>query len=425
MESGNVWTQYGLKASPFFVNPLDPTEKSAYPIRLFVGRTDETQHILNRILSQDNSVTMVEGLTGVGKTTFVHHLKHRLSSRKDLWLVPEDHIRVSPTDYGVDAFVRDLLYQTIVALHRDSAITDEIEDLERVQEATKLVQGSRAGSWHAEAHILGTGGGVGRGTSQTEGGIETRQRFDLLRDIALELGSIEVEGIVVHVNNLENLLLQDPDRIRPFLNGVRDYLQLPGYHFVFCGPVGFQSDYIGHDERVRSIFPLPTQLDLLTRSQVAALVKKRYDHLRIDEDEFVSPIRGDTLAELYDLFQGNLRGMFQIISDGVVRRGFVMEPSALNLADLQVLVQESCSRFLEHGLSGPAQALLDTIRGQDRPIRQTDILDEVDISQGRVSQLFSELEEGRALDLVKTRGRSKYYDLSGLAKMAYGEGTSG
>ena len=68
-----LWRRYGLKDSPYFVNPLSST--SNLPLTLFTGRQEEKRQLTN-IIRLGEGRCMVVGAPGVGKTTLVNFVRH-------------------------------------------------------------------------------------------------------------------------------------------------------------------------------------------------------------------------------------------------------------------------------------------------------------------------------------------------------------
>lgn len=93
----NLWTAYGLRGDPFFLQPLEPAlgADAARPASLLVGRDDEIARIITLVESSDNSRTVIQGDAGVGKTSFVSAIKMQLPSRRIL--THADPIRIQPT----------------------------------------------------------------------------------------------------------------------------------------------------------------------------------------------------------------------------------------------------------------------------------------------------------------------------------------
>jgi hypothetical protein len=68
---------------------------------------------------------------------------------------------------------------------------------------------------------------------------------------------------------------------------------------------------------VRSPFEV-LHLDPLTVDEVHELLRRRYNHLRLDpERPPVPPVADDVVAQLHELYRGDLRGLLQALELGV------------------------------------------------------------------------------------------------------------
>src|SRR5690349_12987100 len=100
------WTPYGLSDDPFFQAPLSPSSEAVRPITLFVGREAEIQLLGGQVVGTSSSRGIVEGLPGVGKTSFVNRLKVALAERGVL--THEQPLRAIP-GMGARQFVAEVL----------------------------------------------------------------------------------------------------------------------------------------------------------------------------------------------------------------------------------------------------------------------------------------------------------------------------
>lgn len=89
----NIWNILNLRESPFFQDPLDPSTGGHYPVRLFVGRKREADHILRGLGGAPHSRHAVQGPPGVGKTTLVQYVK--AAAAESGWLAESEAIPVT------------------------------------------------------------------------------------------------------------------------------------------------------------------------------------------------------------------------------------------------------------------------------------------------------------------------------------------
>ena len=78
MKIASPWTVYGLRADPYFQEPLIPDGEAGVGARssgLFVGRVKEIELLGRQIVGSLSSRAIVQGRPGVGKASFVNRLK--------------------------------------------------------------------------------------------------------------------------------------------------------------------------------------------------------------------------------------------------------------------------------------------------------------------------------------------------------------
>jgi len=417
----NIWLQYGLKSSPYFVNPLDPTTNSMYPISLFVGRKKVTSQTLNKIASNDNSRVVIEGVAGVGKTTFIHHIKH-LASKKNPYLTFHDHIRVT-RDYTSTQFVIDLIHSTLLALYRN--FPDRINEFEKeeiIQKAKRLIMETKESQWGIGASLFGLGGSISKSKTHVLPIYQPQQFYSFLVALGNAVMKFSFRGIIFHINNIENLCLQTPDIARHFFNDIRDFLMVPGFHFLLGARLGFTDEILGKEERVKSIFQIPTILEPLDIEDTHQLLTKRYKHLIDEKNHLVLPVEKEVIEKYHQMFRGDLRSMFATISDAIELRGEQLEPTPLQYSLINPILQDKYEQYLRYKFTKPTWNLLKLLSNEKIPFRQSELTKErTELSQGRISQIFTELQIGGAINCVDKKGRSKFYDLSGISKIAFGK----
>lgn len=391
-----------------------------HPISLFVGRNNETKLVLDKIASSNNTRMVIEGAAGVGKTTFIHHLKY-IMGEKNSYLTFYDHIRITQ-DYTSSQFVIDLIHNILLALYRNHPKRiKEFEKNDTIQSAKRLIMESVESQWGVGASVFGFGGSLSKSKSHIIPFFQAQQFYNYLDELMNAIYSFGFKGIIIQINNLENLCSENPDIARNFFNDIRDFLLIPGYHFLFGAKLGFTDDILGKDERVRSIFPVPILLESLTTDEIFTVLAKRYKYLEDKKSSLISPVEDLVIEKYHQLFQGNLRSMLSTMSDAIELRGQLLQPALLTYEAINPLLKNKYQRYIEAKFTEPAWNLLLLLKDEKKIFRQTDLSKEkTGLSQGRISQICTELESGGGIICTQTKGRSKYYDLSGISKIAFG-----
>lgn len=309
-----AWDPYNLSASPYFHTPLEATQGSPHPLSLFVGREQELGIALANIASagRGSSRQAIAGVPGIGKTTLVKELKSR--AHQAGYLTTDTVVPILAGDDLPLLFGRILsaLYDTIVA-NRPHAVGNRA-----LEAAETLVRSARIPTGGGGISVLGLGMSATRGTTvlgpkdvRLEG---PRVAYDLAQFV---LGT-DAAGVLLHLNNLENLTEKDAGHAAELLRDLRDMLLTHhGLHFILTGTPDAVTTAIDTHPQVRSHFEV-LHLDPLTIGDVHALLRRRYDHLRLDRTRpVVPPVANDVVAQLYALYRGDLRGLLQSLELGV------------------------------------------------------------------------------------------------------------
>lgn len=86
--------------------------------------------------------------------------------------------------------------------------------------------------------------------------------------------------VLLHVNNLENLRNADLAKAATLVRNLRDYLLVPGGHWLFVGKTGVIQDVFDAREEVGSIMAQPVMLEPLSPEALRALLEVRYQRFR-------------------------------------------------------------------------------------------------------------------------------------------------
>lgn len=423
----NVWHVLNLRESPFFQDPLTPDD-GHYPIDLFVGRRREADLILRGIGSAPHSRHAIQGAPGVGKTTFVQHIKAEVAA--DGYLAHSDPISVTSATTADDLLLKILgtVHDALVARDESAAKLDPLRDVRQ------LLDVERTRTLNLSASLAGFGGGVGSGGQRHTGpGAIRVQPAPLLRALGeVATRRMKLPGLLVHLNNLENLAEIDQQQAARIVRDIRDTgLMYPGFHFLLVGTDDAIRTVVAAQEQLRSVFSNPGPLQSLTLEELGELLRKRYDHLRFDPARpWRDPVEPEALGRIYSLFQGNLRGTLHALDEAakvLVGRG-EDATAPMDLPRMRPVLHSIYARKLIADLSpaqvGQIQAV--AARGLDARVTQSEMSKAFGLSQSATSVVFSELKrKGYIIDIESAptggRGRPRQqYALTGLARLALG-----
>jgi DNA-binding MarR family transcriptional regulator len=413
----NIWNPLGIKSSPFFQEALDISETSLWPISLFVGRTAESEEALSRIIGGRSSRIVVAGLPGSGKTTFIQYVKSSLDGQgyavsSGFCRVPH---RLSVTDLGVE-----LLRSVVTSMH-NALLPKLLKKIDGFEEARTLVSQRRRLAWQASATVLGTGGGVGVNPQPQVPAFSPNQFQDALARLVASAMGAGVPGIVVHLNNLENLE-EDPAAASILLRDARDYFLVPGLHVLLGATLDFHGSVLSRHAQVRSIFPPPLRLEPMNFKDVKEILRRRYAYLKIEKMKVTRPVSWPLVEEFHRLFHGDLRGMLSALDETCYRALGSTGTAPLDRDQALPSLMPLYRRELEDTLSEiNLKHLKRLVEFEGSEFRQTDVVNHLGLSQPRVSGLFNDMERAQAILLARTDGPSRYYALSGRARIAFGK----
>jgi hypothetical protein len=199
-------------------------------------------------------------------------------------------------------------------------------------------------------------------------------------------------GIVLHLNNLENLSEVDAVRAADLLRGIRDQALLhDGLHLIVVGTTDAVRTVVQSHTQIRSVFSNPLMLQPLELDEVQTLLAHRYEVLQLDQARpWRSPVENSVVQRLYELFRGDLRGMLKALEDGI-------------------------TALLGLTTAGAEVAPVGTAALQT----QAQLVEVWQIKQPSVSQTLQQLIEAGAVEALPRRGREPIqYLMTGTARLA-------
>jgi len=411
----NAWNLYGLRSSPFFQEELRAVPGAAYPVDLlFVGREDELARVGRQIGGSTSSRVLVQGLPGLGKTSFVNRLKSEMAASGVLTHDQPIRITSAATPLG---FTADVL-RVLLRIHTSQGLSGD----RFWEHAARLVEGQDvlAGG----VSLLSVGFQVEKGRIPPD--LAITSLYEVIAE-ALERIRRDTDGpVLLHVDNLESLAGGDARAAAALLLDVRDYLMLPHAHWIFVGAEGVEKSVFKVYPQVSSIFPSAITLSPLTVEDLQALLRRRYDHLRLDrKTPLVEPILVADAARLYAHYRGDLRNFLRLLSEAA--------DLALGLDRIEPLPVDSIIRrvgpryaeALEAQLGANDRAHLAAIIAKrpdpaDYEFRVTDVQRRLGISQPGATGITNRLLEAGAIRRSRVQGKSTYYVPVGDARIAFG-----
>ena len=413
----NVWSGFGLRASPFFNQPLEPDEDHpTRPITLFVGREAESQLVLNKVAGSHSSASMVTGGFGVGKTTFIHYVQHRLRQDPSVLIHPSP-VRMTST-MTPEAITAEVLRRLLGGVELAEGL-DRVTSSPAFKRAEEAVR--RVDRWSGSVSILGLGGGVEKAT--VEPPFPVHDLVSLAFELAERIQDIDADRKnVIHLKNLENVYdPSEPQRAQRLFMDIRDLLQLDGVHYLMAGSLGLYRSAIHKEQKVSDVVGLPIILSPLDRENAWKAIGLRAAHLSRNGERGKVPITQGAFSGLYQAFGGNLRGVFSLAEQIFEGR----PPKEFEPLDWNALAPTAREMAVAHlgGLLGRSDlGYLKTAyeRFKDREFRQADLAPHLDMKQPSVSRAMDRWAGERLIEVVREEPPARYVRLSGLVLIAFG-----
>lgn len=416
----NLWRLYNLRSSPFFQATLRQ-DSEATPLSLFVGRQNERQRLLNSIGGSRSSRQAVAGRPGIGKTTLVQAAKADALAA-GYWTSAE----IIPIT--ADLTSEDLIGQLLAGAFDAVLASCTHASGPAVEAAQQLVRTIRlrGGGFTVSAAGFGAGGTSTQAVSSPPGALlldGPRVLRDLLA-FALEQGA---SGVVLHLNNLENLSEADATRAADLLRSIRDQaLLLDGLHLIVVGTTDAVRIVVQSHTQVRSVFSDPVVLEPLEPNEVHQLLEARYRSLRLVPSLPVhAPVQGAVIEALHELFRGDLRGLLKALEDGISAllglTGDGEGPQPIGLADLTLVLSRRYKLELWDQFGTTLWQRLEAWGERDvqAVLTQTDLVRLWGIKQPSVSQTLQQLVSSGAVDVLPRRGGDPLqYLLTGATRLA-------
>jgi hypothetical protein len=309
----NPWNAFNLLSTPFWQDALGAGDV-VHPLSLFVGREQALTALVNCLFGAGagSSRRAIEGSPGVGKTTLVKRFKAQ--ALENGFFVADGFVSVLADDTNESLFGRVLgaVYDILLA-NRPHTVEQPA-----MQAAQVLVRAAREKARSGGVSIFGVGVSIGQNVSNTSPKDLLLDGPRVLRDLMELVAATDARGVLVHINNLENVSEAAMAAAGTILRDLRDLLFMHnGLHVVLVGtPDAIQATVAAHPQ-VRTTFSIHT-LDPMPPSDVHRMLEARYAWLTRDPARpVVPPVEPQAVEALYALYAGDLRGLLQALDDGV------------------------------------------------------------------------------------------------------------
>ena len=414
----NLWERFGFRDNPFDTRALSLSPDSALSVaEAFVGRgekSNEWRLLTNFLRNPGGGCAVVEGDVGVGKTTFVNFHRYLWENEAETKLLtPASEISVQ-RDWGVREFLLSVVGALAgrLALKMDQSAASKDELLTEVSALTGVLVRESL-NLSGGISVLGSGatGGKSKTTTVHRGEVSVPALRQYLNRLLARVRKARFAGSVLHLNNLELLTRDDPQRLVRFFDETRDSLQTPHVYFIFVGYTGMFQEIIVPVERVRSIFlGHPIYLPPLSKKDVHSAIKLRYKLLALNKNKWIAPVDDELIDHLYDVFAGKIRFIMDSITTLVTRLPEGVT-STLAADDAREMLQQLAWERIRSVLTDAEQKVLAVAVEQGR-FTNSSLVRATGKSKQNVAKYLKRLVGLNFAYQAEKRGRSVFYETS-------------
>jgi hypothetical protein len=397
-------------------------------MKLFVGRDEEVQLVGSQIVGSSSSRAIIEGHSGVGKTSFTNRVKSVLRDLPDpVVLTHAAPVRVkrgmSPRQFlaevlkvllqirATEAAAADGAYEKVKGFfRRETALTEEDRFWRRIG---RLIQGEDATAAGFTAGLVGAQREPVRIAAEIDDISLHDEVTTALRQLA---GPDGRRKVLIHVNNMENLTREAAADAADLMQDVRDCFLADHGHWLFVGTTGIEHDVFRARPQVSGIIPFSVRLGPLTPTQVESLITRRYEHFALPTSS-VPPVAAADAATLYERYHGQLRQFLSLLSNAVQRHAAHSPGQPLTVADV---VNTMATLKFEQGLvpaanRADAEYLRATLAGKPHTsefrVKELQVANQP-MTNGAASKVTQRLVEAGVVRESRRSGPSVYYQVA-------------
>jgi len=414
-QNQNIWARFGFSDNPFDTKALSKLGK--LPIeQTYIKRADynEIGGVLDSFLfNPGGGNIIIEGDSGVGKTTFINY--HKLiwkSKSKDLRLFSSDSEISVQSYWSIENFIYNALGVLLSQIRLDigerkfrkSRLLKEILSQTGVLFQTNPGISASIGL----PTLFSVGGSVSKGNSITTGKNIESQLKDYFTKIVDYIKKMDYQGIILHFNNLEVLQNGNERELITLFNDIRDILQTKDIYFVFVGGNSLYQKILLPISRVRSIFhDEPIIIPPLPPHEVIEIINTRYK-IYGNGTNFIKPVNDEVIQFLSESFNGRVRDIMNTITNLIFRipEGMV---KTLDLKDVKIkLLSIEENKLLKYGLS-ESHVDIFKIMLKLEVFNNTELVDKTSKTKQHINKFIKKFLDLQLIEHYKRVGRiSKY-----------------
>jgi Cdc6-like AAA superfamily ATPase len=308
-----MWVDLGFHTNPYSTSPLRAKEED---VDLLIGRSEESVEFVTALDSSEQGVIVLSGVPGVGKTSFFNIQQYLLerkkvgygpkiiSSRELCPIQPGD----TPTQIALRALKSLVKSLELYCKEYEQKIPDYVKGLSKWINQQKNSKGVNIG-----LEAFGFGANFGKDSSNVSvDNLSYESIVDILKILVEKsLESFEAEGLVIALDNIENL---DEEYLGSILITFRDTLfSIDKLYWILIGQSGLGSLLQSLDSRIFQRLTSSIELTPITAKELKAAIDIRIQKFHKAGSGF-SPIPESIYQRLYHCSNGEIRFVFKYCS---------------------------------------------------------------------------------------------------------------
>jgi predicted transcriptional regulator/GTPase SAR1 family protein len=418
------WAQFGLKTNPYDTRPL--IEGGEVPIhKAFIGRQKEIQYLDKLFNYEKRSCMTVCGNVGVGKTSLVNFYKYVWKNRQREQSLFSFRREIEANTYLLNK--KNFLLEIIGSVITEIQLIDPdiIRSNNVLLKLSKLIDITQTVSYTGGVQVLGVGGEFGLEKVDSQPytlPVATIEGYfyELIKTIqTVKINGILYEGLIVHVNNFDTVLYEKETTkdVIKFFHEIRDILQVNNVFYLFVGPKDFYQKIVNPHTRIKGVFnQTPILVDSLSKTEVREAIQERIALLKsADVSTSINPFEKEVVFELYDLYQGDIRLIFNALNT-ILRENVERLPKTMSVDEaLFILAHERWNSIEMYNITAEQKEVLKILVKLDKPVSQKEIAELMNKAQTNVSgYYFKPLRDLGIIEQIENTGdgRIKYWYLS-------------
>ena len=387
-----LWRRYGLKDSPYFVNPLSST--SSLPLSLFTGRQEEKTRLVN-VIRLGEGRCMVVGAPGVGKTTLVNFVRQEAANNQ--FFTPSREIEINHAMGG-----NEFIISTLSAIHDELRAQNKQINADLMEKLNALYELTRFGEL---SHDLGQISQLNRG-----------KLLELFRQVVSEIVNPRFKGIIIHYDNLDNI--DNPEDVLEMVSDVRDFLLTSKVIFIFVGDI-FLPQTIYQKPRISQIFiNTPIEVNPLSYDDIIKILNTRLKFMKADDvNEIISPHTDEAIKRLFNLHDGNLREILNSMTECIRETAASNSSVIISEAVLSDILSKKVNDNYIEKLSDEDKKIVRIMLDRGTHITPTELARLSGKSiQNISSKYLPKLTVIGAVRFKQAEGRNRFYEVTSVIK---------